>query len=205
MALVRASQTISPSQGTVAQDLSAVLIDLASPDASIRRGAARSLAAHPDGAMAACDQLEKENSPSVRAVLFTTLIHLQTPEVAVRLAELLRSDDTPLRNAAIEALQEMPEAAATVLQSLLKDKNSDVRIFAVNVISALRHPQAPEWLGRVIRTDEHINVCGAAVDGLAEIGESEALDDLEELRCRFKDNAFMNFAIDAAISRIRGL
>jgi len=205
MALVRASQTIRPPQEAAAQDLPVVLADLASPDASVRRAAARSLAAHPEGAMAACDQLEKETSPSVRAVLFTTLIHLQTPKVAERLSALLRSDDTPLRNAAIEALQEMPEAAASVLQSLLKDENSDVRIFAVNIIGALRHPQAPEWLGRVIRTDEHINVCAAAVDGLAEIGGTESLDDLEELRRRFKDNAFMNFAIDAAISRIRGL
>jgi len=154
--------------------------------------------------MAACDRLVMEASPSVRAVLFTTLIHLQSPAVAVRLAALLRSDDAPLRNAAIEALQEMPDAFAAHLQELLADDDSDVRIFAVNILGALRHTQAPVWLAGVVRSDPHVNVCAAAVDGLAEVGGLEALADLEDLRRRFDGNAFMEFAIDAAMRRIRG-
>ena len=206
MALVKPNRTAAtPLREPPPRDLQAVLGDLTRADSSVRRSAARELVHFPEAAMAACDRLEAETSPSVRAVLFTTLIHLQSPEVALRLARLLRSDDAPLRNAAIEALQEMPDAAAAHLQDLLNDPDSDVRIFAVNIISALRHAQAPEWLGRVIRTDSHINVCAAAVDGLAEIGGAESLQDLEALRQRFADNAFMTFAIDAAVCRIRGL
>ncbi|PKU26681.1 PBS lyase [Telmatospirillum siberiense] len=181
-----------------------MLADLSAAEPSVRRAAARDLAPHPEAAMALCDRLEVEASPSVRAVLLTSLIHLQSPTVAMRLASLLRSDDVPLRNAAIEALQEMPDAVAPHLRDLLADEDSDVRIFAVNILGALRHGQAPQWLTDVVRSDPHINVCAAAVDGLAEIGGPETLIDLEALRRRYEGNPFMEFAIDAAMRRIRG-
>lgn len=205
MALVNANERI-PLRRTApeATDLATLLADLTGAEPSVRRAAARGLAAYPEAAMAACDRLEVEASPSVQAVLFTTLIHLQSPEVAGRLAALLRSDDAPLRNAAIEALQEMPDAVAPHFQNLLSDGDSDVRIFAVNILGALRHAQAAEWLAGVVRTDQHVNVCAAAVDALAEIGGPEAVEDLEALRRRFQGNAFMEFAIDAALRRIRG-
>ena len=151
-----------------------------------------------------CDRLEVEASPSVRAVLFTALIQLQSPGVAARLVEFLRSDDVPLRNAAIEALQEMPDAVAPHFEHLLADDDSDVRIFTVNILATLRHARASEWLTDVIRDDPHVNVCAAAVDGLTEVGGPGALPDLEDLRGRFAGNAFMEFAIDAAVRRIQG-
>jgi HEAT repeat protein len=205
MALVKADrQAPLPLSESPPRDLAAALSDLGSPEPSVRRTAIRDLAACPEAAMDLCDLLEREVSPSVRAVLFSTLIHLQSSAVAGRLAELLRSDDVPLRNAAIEALQEMPDAVAPHLQRLLSDDDSDVRIFAVNILAVLRHVQAPEWLASVVRADAHINVCAAAVDGLAEVGGPEALGDLADLRQRFAGNAFMAFAIDAAMRRIRG-
>lgn len=205
MALVKASGQIQQPQATPeSRDLASLLADLTAAEPSVRRAAARGLAAYPEAAMAACDRLEVEGSPSVQAVLFTTLIHLQSPAVAGRLAALLRSDDAPLRNAAIEALQEMPDALAPHFRDLLNDDDSDVRIFAVNILGALRHAKAPEWLGGVVRDDPHVNVCAAAVDALAEMGGPEALEDLDALRHRFQGNVFMEFAIDAAMRRIRG-
>ncbi|MGE5476793.1 MAG: HEAT repeat domain-containing protein [Bacteroidales bacterium] len=187
-----------------AADQASLLADLAAGESGIRRAAARELAQHPEAAMALCDRLAVETSPSVRAVLFTSLIKLQTPDVAARLAEHLRSDDAQLRNGAIEALQEMPVAIAPHLRRLLADDDSDVRIFAVNILGALRHANAPEWLAEVVRAETHVNVCAAAVDALAEVGGLEAVDALEALRTRFPAEAFMTFAIDTAIRRIRG-
>ncbi|KJS42465.1 MAG: PBS lyase [Rhodospirillaceae bacterium BRH_c57] len=184
------------------RDLSTLLGALASPESAVRRNAVRDLKLYPDSAEALCAQLQDETSPSVRAALFSTLIHLQSPHVAVRLAEFLRSDDVQLRNGAIEALQEMPDAIAPHLQVLLGDADSDVRIFAVNILASLRHDQVPEWLAEVIRTDAHVNVCAAAIDGLAEVGGPEVVKDLEALRLRFAGDAFMDFAITTAIRRI---
>lgn len=205
MALVNPDRTsTSAAPEAQAPNLVTLLADLAADHPSMRRAAVRGLADHPEAAMELCDRLEVETSPSVRAVLFTTLIQLQSPTVAARLADFLRSDDVPLRNAAIEALQEMPDAVAPHLEQLLADDDSDVRIFAVNVLASLRHVRASEWLIDVMRGDPHVNVCAAAVDGLTEAGGPEALPDLEDLRLRFAGNAFMEFAIDAAMRRIRG-
>lgn len=205
MVLVNSSRHEAlPSPQAAPPALAALLTDLEADQPSVRRAAVRGLADHPEAVTDLCDRLEVEASPSVRAVLFTTLIQLQSPDVAARLADLLRSDDVPLRNAAIEALQEMPEAVAPHFERLLADDDSDVRIFAVNILATLRHAMASEWLTDVIRNDAHVNVCAAAVDGLTEVGGPEALPDLQDLRHRFAGNAFMEFAIDAAMRRIRG-
>ncbi len=194
----------APAIDAAVPDRSALLADLASAETGVRRAAARALAGDPQAAMALCDRLEVEASPSVRAVLFASLIRLQDAAVARRLAEHLRSDDAALRNGAIEALQEMPEAVAPHIRDLLADDDSDVRIFAVNILGALRHAGAPRWLAEVVRSDTHVNVCAAAVDALVEIGGLDEIEALEGLRARFPADAFMGFAIDTAIRRIRG-
>ncbi|GEO81340.1 HEAT repeat domain-containing protein [Pararhodospirillum oryzae] len=181
-----------------------LLAALDAEESTTRRSAARALATHPEAAMALCDRVEIERSPSVRVVLFTTLIRLQSPEIAARLAGLLRSEDVALRNGAIEALQEMPAAVAPSLRALLADPDSDVRLFAVNILGALCHESAPEWLVEVIASEPHVNVCAAAVDALAEVGRPEAVPALQALRARFPDEPFMTFAIDTAVRRIEG-
>jgi hypothetical protein len=50
----------------------------------------------------------------------------------------------------------------------------------------------------------HVNVCAEALDALAEVGEPDAIPALETLADRFPDVAFIKFAVDAAIRRIRG-
>jgi HEAT repeat protein len=205
MALVKVSPaTVLPPSEPNAPTLVALLADLAADAPATRRAAVRALATHPEAVMDLCDRLDTEPSPSVRAVLFTTLIQLQSPIVAARLADLLRSADASLRNAAIEALQEMPDAVAPHLEHLLTDDDSDVRIFTVNILAALRHAQASEWLADVVRSDPHVNVCAAAIDGLTEVGGPEALPALEAARLRFAGDAFMEFAINAAMRRIGG-
>jgi hypothetical protein len=203
MALVKSKVATIGDEGSLVRAYGDLLVDLAADQSSVRRGAVRELAAYPEAAMALCDRLDLETSPSVRAVLFSTLIKMQTSDVAERLAALLRSEDVPLRNGAIEALQEMPEAVAHHLRALLSDPDSDVRIFAVNILGALQHQDAPQWLAEVIQHETHVNVCAAAVDALAEIGALDAVEALNDLRDRFSHEAFMVFAIDTAIRRIK--
>jgi HEAT repeat protein len=185
-----------------------LVAELWNADSRIRRAAVRDLAELPAGApghaMALCDRLDVETSPSVRSAIMARLILLGTPDVAERLTDHLHSDDAQLRNVAIEALQEMPQAVAPLLDRLLDDEDSDVRIFAVNILAALCLEQAPERLAVVIRTDPHVNVCVAALDGLVEVGGIDMISDIENLGARFAENAFMRFAVDTAIRRIRG-
>jgi HEAT repeat protein len=180
------------------------IADLASADAAIRRRAARALSELPDAVPALCGHLASERSLSVRSIILTGLIINKSPVVVEGLLPLLRSEDANLRNGAIEALQQMPTEVAPHVEAMLADSDSDVRIFAVDVLAALPHPMVPEWLCRVVTLDPHVNVCAAAVDALAEAGDADAIPALEALAERFSDVAFIRFAADAAIRRIHG-
>jgi HEAT repeat protein len=202
VALVR--RTVVATAGDVPPDRDDPVADLASADASIRRRAARALSQMPDAVPVLCTQLANEQSFSVRSIILTGLIVHKSAAVVNGLLPLLASEDANLRNGAIEALQQMPDEVAPHVESMLAHPESDVRIFAVDVLAALAHPMVPEWLRRVVTTDRHVNVCAAALDALAEAGQPEVIPALEDLADRFADVAFIQFAVDAAVRRIRG-
>jgi HEAT repeat protein len=114
----------------------------------------------------------------------------------------MRSEDAALRNEAIEAMKQLPEAVAPIMQALLTDTDSDLRILSVNILESLRHPDVEKWLIEVIARDPHVNVCATAVDLLGEVGSSDALEPLRRLKARFADEPYMQFAADLAIKRI---
>jgi HEAT repeat protein len=206
-ALVRpaaASVTIDEARDEVPRGRAEWIADLASPDSATRRQAAHALAEIADAVPVLCAHLANERSLSVRSSILTGLIVHKSPAVVDGLLPLLRSEDANLRNGAIEALQQMPDELAPRVEAMLSDRDSDVRIFAVDVLAALPHPMVPEWLRRVVTVDPHVNVCAAALDALAEVGEPDAIPALEALAERFADVAFIKFAVDAAVRRIRG-
>lgn len=185
-------------------DDSALVAALASSDAAERRSAARGLVHYPQAAAALCARLREEPCASVRTTLLTSLIRLKSPDVACALLPLLRDEDVGLRNDVVEALQEMPDEVAPFIDGLLKDADSDVRILAILVISALPHEKAPKWLVQVLETDQHVNVCAAAIDCLTEIGDASAIAPLRRAARRFADAPFVQFAVELAITRIGG-
>lgn len=178
--------------------------DLTSPDASLRRQAARLLVDHPQGISLLCARLADESVLSVRSIIISGLIAVGTPAVVEGLLPHLRSEDAALRNLVIEALQQMPEAVAPHIEKLLDDEDPDVRIFTANILSALPHPSVPVWLRRIVEHDPHVNVCCAAVDALAEVGDEDVIPALEALARRFFDINFVSYAVNAAVRRIRG-
>jgi HEAT repeat protein len=107
-----------------------------------------------------------------------------------------------LRNEAIEAMKQLPDAVAPIMRDLLNDASSDMRIFAVNILESLKHPDVELWLREVIENDAHVNVCATAVDLLGEVGSKEALESLRHLKLRFANEPYIQFAADLAIKRI---
>ena len=206
MALVKAAKkplsTPAPEERLSQPSVEDLAEELRSDEPSRRRRAARELARFPDGIPILCEHLEREPAVSVRSVIMTALIQSRSRAAVEGIIRYLRSENTALRNEAIEALQEMPGEIAPFMEALLSDPESDVRIFAVNILSVLPDSRAPEWLRDVILEDGHVNVCAAAVDCLAEIGTPASIPALKELRLRFGDQPFMTFAIDAALKRI---
>lgn len=187
------------------RDRAGLLQQLSDESAEIRRWAALDLAAFPDSVEALCAHLQQEIQPSVREAMLTALIEIGGDSVVLGLMPLLRSEDATLRNPVVEALQQLPDAVSLHIETMLEDPDPDYRIFVVNVLNNLRHPQTPAWLQTVIERDANFNVCASAVEVLAEVGSPEAIPVLRALPGRFSDEPFMQFCVDAAIRRIEGL
>lgn len=194
--------TATDDERHVPRDLAGLLIALAESDPLTRRWAARDLAAYPEAAPGLVARLALETEPSVLDVILTTLTRIGDECAVAGLTECLRSEDAMLRNAAIEAMQQLPDEVAPLMGRLLEDPDPDVRIFAVDVLESLRHPQVEDWLIRVIAQDAHINVCATAVDLLVEVGSERATPALLALKQRFAEEPYIQFAADLALARI---
>ncbi len=184
------------------RDCAGLVRQLADSNPTVRRWAARDLLECPDFAGVLVDHLHLEKDPSVRDVIFTTLTHLGNEIAVLGLVPCLRSEDVALRNEAIEAMKRLPDEVAPIIRILLADPVSDVRIFAVNILESLRHPQVEEWLIGVIDRDPHLNVCRLALDLLGEVGTKSSIATLCRLKERFPDEPYIQFATDLALQRI---
>jgi HEAT repeat protein len=196
MALVR------PKLEPAAPAASSSLPTLDAASAAARRQAARSRAADPNAADALAARLAIESDDSVREALLAALGTIGTAEAVAHLFALLDSEDVWLRNAAIETLQGMDAAVLDALKRSLDHPDSDHRIFAVNVLTSLRHPAAADLALRALDRDAHVNVCAAALDVLAEIGRPEMAPAIAGAVERFPDEPFLRFAAKAALRRI---
>jgi len=207
MAIVKRSNPQShPPEGDARarpRDFAGLVAELSDPDPTARRWAARDLAAYPEASAALVARLPHEPDASVRDAIILTLTEIGDATAVSGLIGCLRSDDAALRNAAIDALKQLPDAVATEIERLLADPDPDVRIFAVNVLESLRHPDVEKWLIAVITRDPHVNVCAIAVDLLSEVGSAAALAPLAALKERFPAEPFIAFAADLAIKRIQ--
>ena len=218
MALIKQkdSREKATSRSQPVRPCGSLILDLDDEDPSVRRWAARDLLSCKNQAALAGDGsggiegvaaalvccLKNEPDRSVREVILTTLTRLGDAQAVAGLVDCLRSEDAALRNEAIEAMKQLPNEVAPIMHGLLSDADPDVRIFTVNVLESLRHPQVESWLIDVINTDAHVNVCATAVDLLSELASNAALLPLQKLKRRFSDEPYLQFAVDLAISRI---
>ena len=184
------------------RDCSSLLEDLADADPTTRRWAARDCIDCLGAAAALVGRLKIEQDISVREVILTTLTRMGDPLAVAGLVAFLRSEDPALRNEAIEAMKQLPDEMAPILRDLLADTDPDVRIFTVNILESLRHPEVEAWLLAVIDNDPHINVCATAVDLLCEVGTPAALEPLARLKARFAEEPYIQFATALALTRI---
>jgi HEAT repeat protein len=185
------------------RDLAGLTLELDNPNPIPRRWAARDLALFVEAAPALIALLEREEDPTVREAVLMSLTEIGNSVAVHGLVNCLRSEDVALRNEAIEAMKHLPDAVAPIMAGLLADPEADVRIFTVNVLESLRHPDVEKWLIAVISEDSHINVCATAVDLLSEVGSATAIAPLQALKQRFLDEPYIEFAADLALRRIR--
>ena len=186
------------------RDFDGLVQQLSSDDPEIRTWAARDLAGYKDSVTPLSIQLEKERIPNVREAILTSLAVVGGKEAVKVLIKCLRSDDAGLRNDAIETMKNLPDSVAPVMSELLSDPDSDIRIFAIDILESLKHPDVEKWLIEVLEHEDHVNVCAGAVNLLGEVGSEKAVAPLEKLKERFSDVPYIKFAVDIALKRIKG-
>lgn len=199
----KAPQIVNEDERSAPRDFEGLCLELNNENFQARRWAVRDLANYPESSEALVARLEIETNTSVRTALLDTLAQLGDAKAIYGLANCLRSDDASLRNEAIEVLKTQPEKVAPIIECLLADDDSDVRIFAVNILESLRHKDVEKWLINVIEKDPHLNVCATAVDLLSEIGTELSIKALENLKIRFLDEPYICFTVDLALQRIQ--
>ena len=201
MAFIKKPPVVIPGAAQPSRSERELLTALNDSDAQIRKIAAHELALFANAAQALSERLGHEGNMAVRVGIVTALIKINTADAARGLIPYLRSEDVALRNDVIVALQQMPDRVMPYMAQLLCDDDHDVRIFAINILAAMHHIQAPSLLLRVIESDPHLNVCATALDTLAEIGTPDMIPAIQAVARRF-DNDYLRFAADVAIHRI---
>ena len=179
-----------------------VLEGLGSSSEDIRWAAARAAAELPECAPALAAALRRESVPRVRTAILTSLARRGDAASAAAILQLLRSDDAGQRAAALDALRLMIHGTADLLPALLEDTDADIRILSCELARALPGATATPLLCQLLRREPEVNVCAAAVEVLAEVGQREALPELAQCAARFPDEPFLSFAIQVAAGRI---
>lgn len=186
------------------RDLAGLAAALNDEDSDTRRWAARDLVEFPKACPELVTRLHVELDPSVRGVLFTTLIYLGSPDAVLGMITCLRSEDASVRNEAIEAMKQLPDVVAPLMNDLLSDSDFTVRLFAVNILVSLAHSDVEQWLITLLDHEMNVNVCAAALDVLVEIGGKNAEASVIAVQSRFPGEAYIQFATELALKRIGG-
>jgi HEAT repeat protein len=155
-----------------------------------------------DGTKMLAEALKSETDPRVREAILTSLVRIGSQESVDAVIPCLRADDAAIRGGALDALRAMIDVARPVLPGLLADPDADIRLLTCDLTRELPAPEATRLMCDVLARETQANVCAAAVDVLADIGEVEALPFLRACAVRFDDVTFLAFAVKVAMERI---
>jgi HEAT repeat protein len=118
--------------------------------------------------------------------------------------DLLKEENAYVRNLGISILRDFGGAIKYYIVKFLIGDDRDLRIFAINVLGDVDFAESRDMLVELLEDEEDINVAMTAVDYMGEIGEVEDIELLESLKTRFKDEFYVEFAVDGAVKLIKG-
>ena len=182
------------------KDIQQILENLQNDDADILRSAA--FAAGDLGLAESLDLLCK-------GIASTNMGVLEAAEYALRkirgsrtiksLLPLLRSEEAPLRNIAIDILREIGVDDLSALSPLLHDNDCDVRIFISDILGSTKSREAVAPLCDSLLKDPEVNVRYQAAVSLGNLAFPEAVDCLKQA---MMDEEWVQFAVVEALTKI---
>jgi hypothetical protein len=202
MPLVRSSSAPEATSPPRPVDRDAILAALASNDSEAIRAAAVACGDQADGIALLVRRLAITDDKHLTEILIFAIAAIGGRAAAVALAPLLRDANAQRRFQAIEAVRQLGPDAITALDLLVGDPDPQVRILAAEFARGPCGRQAAGILAGQLAREDDVNVCGAFVDVLAEIGSTQEAPVIRALAQRFPDSAFLRFSVDAALTQI---
>ena len=113
---------------------------------------------------------------------------------------LLRSDEAPARNIAMDILREQGKNDLDMLVELLHDDDVDIRIFVSDILGSTGSAQSVSPLCRALLHDPEVNVRYQAAVSLGTLAFPEAADCLNKA---LQDEEWVQFSVIEALTALR--
>lgn len=182
-------------------DAQSIIQGLQSTEGDIVRSAA--FAAADVGLIEAVDLLCKQVSSSnigVQEAVEYALRKLRGKKTVQGMIPLLRSDDAPIRNIAMDILREIGSDDIASLQSLMRDNDADIRIFISDILGHSGSRLAVPLLSDALLKDPEVNVRYQAAVSLGTLAFPEAVHALGQA---MHDEEWVQFSVVEALTKIR--
>ena len=186
---------------TLHRDSRHILQDLQSDDTDVRRHAAFAA-----GDMKLADSVDLlckcigSSSIGVQEAAEYALRKIRGSHTIKSLIPLLRSEDAPLRNVAMDILREIGVDDLSSLTPLLHDNDCDMRIFTADILGSTKDRRVVAPLCDSLLKDPEVNVRYQAAVSLGNLAFPEAVD---SLRQAMLDEEWVQFSVVEALTKIR--
>jgi HEAT repeat protein len=178
-----------------------LLSQLESGDVELEREAAFTAGeAGVEAAVPLLAKLVQSQNLGVQEAADRSLRKIGGPAVVRAVAPLLRSDDPPARNIAMDVMREIGDQDFPTLVELLHDQDPDMRIFASDIIGSTDNMQAVTPLCDALLKDPEVNVRYQAAVSLGTLGKPEAAKCLNKA---LADDEWVQFAVIESLAKIR--
>ena len=186
---------------TCMSDTAEILSLLAESDPErIREGAQRAGESKLEEAIPALVRNISSPNIGVQEAVDRALRKIGGPAVVHGVIPLLRSDDAPVRNLAMDLLRELGKSDMPALQELLKDDDEDVRIFASDILGSTRSAVAVPSLCHALLNDPEVNVRYQAAVSLGTLAFPESAPCLNKA---LEDEEWVQFSVIEALTKIK--
>jgi HEAT repeat protein len=158
------------------------------------------------GAAFLIDCLNDENSDKQCATKVAAVIsNMDSEDVPIEtIMDLLKLKNAYIRNLGISMLRNFGDSIKYYIVKFLIGDDRDLRIFAINVLGDVDFSESREMLLELLENEKDINVAMTAVDYMGEIGDVDDIPLLNSLKERFNGDIYAKFAVDGAVSMIKG-
>jgi len=166
----------------------------------LREGAYLAGDEHCEDAVPLLVEMLKSSNIGVQESADNALRKIGGKEAVNGVIPLLRSDDAPVRNGAMDILRALGSQELPSLIPLLKDEDVDIRIFATDILGSAGNVMAVAPLCEALLKDPEVNVRYQAAVSLGDLGLPEAAKCLNQA---MRDEEWVQYSVIEALAKIR--